>query len=242
MCTHHEQATPRKAGKPPAHQFPEPSLYPVAHHRRANRTANYKAYLRPGVLGYRTGGQQHMHRQGRAASPPTRPHHALELVRAPHPRLLRQHDPSKEAKARLCHGHGEPPPVAAKPNPGIRVVVPRVDTADHGEGGRRPPSMVRRLGRGTSGESDRRSLTRANPVTLRPQTASCSRPLRRRAARTARPARVRIRSRKPWTFARRRLFGWNVRLLTGTPGRWGNCPRSRADMSCAARSRHGSAC
>ena len=23
--------------------------------------------------------------------------------------------------------------------------------------------------------------------------------------------------RKPWTFARRRLFGWNVRLLTGTP-------------------------
>ena len=34
----------------------------------------------------------------------------------------------------------------------------------------------------------------------------------------ARPARVRIRSRKPWTFARRRLFGWNVRLLTGAPG------------------------
>jgi hypothetical protein len=49
------------------------------------------------------------------------------------------------------------------------------------------------------------------------QTASCSRPLRRRAASTARPARVRMRMRKPWTFARRRLFGWNVRLLTGTP-------------------------
>jgi len=30
----------------------------------------------------------------------------------------------------------------------------------------------------------------------------------------ARPARVRIRSRKPWVFARRRLLGWNVRLLT----------------------------
>jgi hypothetical protein len=30
----------------------------------------------------------------------------------------------------------------------------------------------------------------------------------------ARPARVRIRSRKPWVFDRRRLFGWNVRLLT----------------------------
>jgi hypothetical protein len=25
---------------------------------------------------------------------------------------------------------------------------------------------------------------------------------------------VRIRSRKPWVFDRRRLFGWNVRLLT----------------------------
>jgi hypothetical protein len=25
---------------------------------------------------------------------------------------------------------------------------------------------------------------------------------------------VRIRSRKPWVLARRRLFGWNVRLLT----------------------------
>src|SRR3954451_3342685 len=30
----------------------------------------------------------------------------------------------------------------------------------------------------------------------------------------ARPARVRIRSRKPWVLDRRRLFGWNVRLLT----------------------------
>jgi hypothetical protein len=49
------------------------------------------------------------------------------------------------------------------------------------------------------------------------QALSRSRPLRLRAARTARPARVRIRSRKPWVLARRRLFGWNVRLLTGAP-------------------------
>jgi hypothetical protein len=41
-----------------------------------------------------------------------------------------------------------------------------------------------------------------------------ARPLLRRDARIARPARVRIRSRKPWVFARRRLFGWKVRLLT----------------------------
>jgi hypothetical protein len=42
-----------------------------------------------------------------------------------------------------------------------------------------------------------------------------SRPFRRRAVKTALPARVRIRNRKPCTLARRRLFGWNVRLLTG---------------------------
>ena len=30
----------------------------------------------------------------------------------------------------------------------------------------------------------------------------------------ARPARVRMRSRKPWVLARRRVFGWKVRLLT----------------------------
>ncbi len=39
------------------------------------------------------------------------------------------------------------------------------------------------------------------------------RPLRRRALRIARPARVRMRRRKPCTLARRRLFGWNVLLL-----------------------------
>src|ERR1700712_5821947 len=42
---------------------------------------------------------------------------------------------------------------------------------------------------------------------------SSVRPLRRRAARMDRPARVRMRSRKPCTLARRRLFGWKVLLL-----------------------------
>src|SRR5580658_6504699 len=50
------------------------------------------------------------------------------------------------------------------------------------------------------------------------QALSLSRPLCLRAASTARPARVRMRSRKPCVLARRRLFGWNVRLLTGAPG------------------------
>src|SRR5262249_44907741 len=35
-----------------------------------------------------------------------------------------------------------------------------------------------------------------------------TRPLERRAEITARPARVRMRRRKPWVFARRRLLGW----------------------------------
>lgn len=46
------------------------------------------------------------------------------------------------------------------------------------------------------------------------QADSLERPLLRRFATIARPARVRMRSRKPWVFARRRLFGWKVRLLT----------------------------
>ena len=33
MSTHHELATSGKRDKTSAHQFPEPSLYPVANHR-----------------------------------------------------------------------------------------------------------------------------------------------------------------------------------------------------------------
>jgi len=79
--------------------------------------------------------------------------------------------------------------------------------------------------------------------------------LRRRAETMARPARVRIRRRKPWVLCRRRLFGWNVRLLTsslrcrvltrlsrtgqaGTPHGWhGTDPRSaRAELGLRRRS------
>ncbi len=54
------------------------------------------------------------------------------------------------------------------------------------------------------------------------QAESSERPLRRRAERMERPARVRIRSRNPCVLARRRLFGWKVRLLTRMlqEGRW----------------------
>src|SRR5205085_11571665 len=59
------------------------------------------------------------------------------------------------------------------------------------------------------------------------QAESRARPLRRRPARMARPARVRMRSRNPWVFARRRLFGWNVRLLTEELPTQGPCHLDR---------------
>jgi hypothetical protein len=54
-------------------------------------------------------------------------------------------------------------------------------------------------------------------IEQRAQADSLERPLRRRDDRIERPARVRMRSRKPCFLARRRLFGWYVRLLTELP-------------------------
>ena len=51
----------------------------------------------------------------------------------------------------------------------------------------------------------------ATPV--QSQADSFARPLRRRDARMARPARVLMRRRKPCVLARRRLLGWKVRLV-----------------------------
>src|SRR5699024_7276464 len=51
-----------------------------------------------------------------------------------------------------------------------------------------------------------------HPPPGRDQAVSAERPLRRRAATMPRPARVRMRRRNPCTLARRRLFGWKVRL------------------------------
>ncbi len=70
------------------------------------------------------------------------------------------------------------------------------------------PGRRRELRRGTQAKLGRQHRR------ARRQADSASRPLRRRAARIARPARVRIRNRKPCTLARLRLFGWKVRLLT----------------------------
>ena len=83
--------------------------------------------------------------------------------------------------------------------------------------------------RSASGAHGQRELSAvAHPgLGRQDQALSWSRPLRLRAARMARPARVRMRSRKPCVLARRRLFGWNVRLLTGTPGQGSCCGHAR---------------
>ena len=59
--------------------------------------------------------------QSRATSPSARAQRALELLRAPHPRLLRQHDPSRKALAQTAENRR---PLAAKPHRGVRGVVP----------------------------------------------------------------------------------------------------------------------
>src|SRR6202035_4484303 len=93
---------------------------------------------------------------------------------------------------------------------------------------REAPEVTVRAGGGGNGEagrapqgSRRHAAAPAGPRGRPPrasQTLTRARPLRRRADRIARPARVRMRNRNPCVFARWRLFGWNVRLLTGTPG------------------------
>ncbi len=78
------------------------------------------------------------------------------------------------------------------------------------------PQAARRPRRTAVANSSRRvSRVAADSKVNDPRTRQADnsmRPLRRRAAMMARPARVRMRNRNPWVLARRRLFGWNVRL------------------------------
>lgn len=70
----------------------------------------------------------------------------------------------------------------------------------------------------TSFEDSSEVVAAAYPVSRGDHTyaETSARPLRRRAARIERPARVRIRRRKPCFLARLRLLGWKVRLLTSS--------------------------
>jgi hypothetical protein len=143
-------------------------------------------------------------------------------------RGIRAHHKKATARKRLkvpAHELAEPPldavsghrgadrPANDQSYPGWFTVVdvrPHEQMAHHA----RPA----RADAGTHGQRELRAT--AHPELGRQdQALSRSRPLCLRAARTARPARVRMRSRKPCVLARRRLFGWNVRLLTGAPGK-----------------------
>ena len=150
MRPQYEQATPRKPGDPPAHQFPEPSLYPVANHRRANRTANNKAYLRPRIGWYPTVGQQQSPGNHGAARPATRAQRTPELFRASHPRLLRQHYTSCAAEA----ARHEPEDPSVAESDGELLAAFATARGEHGAAGPgthpqaeavdlRPPTVVR---------------------------------------------------------------------------------------------------
>ncbi len=130
------------------------------------------------------------------------------------------------------------PPTAldtTKPTRGERTPVGSVEASDTTSS--RPPARVPRGPRPAARNcAASRSRCRA-ASTPQPQADSSARPLRRRPARMARPARVAIRARKPCVLARRRLLGWKVRLLTVSspsdrpgargerPGKGGRCSR-----------------
>lgn len=144
-------------------------------------------------------------------------------------RGVRAHHKKATVRQRLkvpAHKRAKPPldavpgdrranrPAHHKSYPGRLLPVPNV-LADQQVTYHQGPA---RTGPGAHGQRELRAA--AHPgLGRQDQALSWSRPLRLRAERMARPARVRMRSRKPCVFARRRLFGWNVRLLTGAPGR-----------------------
>ncbi len=144
-------------------------------------------------------------------------------------RGVRAHHKKATVRQRLkvpAHKRAKPPldavpgdrranrPAHHKSYPGWLLPVPNV-LADQQVTYHQGPA---RAGPGAHGQRELRAATHPG-LGRQDQALSWSRPLRLRAARMARPARVRMRSRKPCVFARRRLFGWNVRLLTGAPGR-----------------------
>jgi hypothetical protein len=97
VSSHHEHATIRKIRETRPHHFPESSLYPIANHRRANRTADDKAYLRWATIWNR----EQVRTDGPPAGSPPVARHEPELLWPPNPRFLRQHDVSnRDSQAR----------------------------------------------------------------------------------------------------------------------------------------------
>ncbi len=106
-------------------------------------------------------------------------------------------------------------PRASRARPPPDTHAPRAAGVPHGDRGGQPVRSAH-----LAASCGSLAAPGGRPVSGGRQADSSERPLRRRAARIARPARVRIRSRNPWVLARRRLLGWKVRLLTrGSRGR-----------------------
>lgn len=123
--------------------------------------------------------------------------------------------PARHPVSVHCRTHGfaddqsdprtrRPPALASAPDVHDDVGLPRANSVLHRRVKlRRPPHAV------ACGQH-RRKTRRCD------QADSARRPLRRRLDTIERPARVRMRNRKPCTRARRRLFGWKVRLPLAT--------------------------
>jgi hypothetical protein len=131
------------------------------------------------------------------------------------PAEARPHAPASGAAAAASRGCAPPP----APRPATRRTRREpARGARYGSGGRRVTASrhddpcARQHRSQCCGASG--AWREARRSTAPAQAESSVRPLRRRAEMIARPARVRMRTRKPCVFARRRLFGWNVRLLT----------------------------
>ena len=166
-----------------------------------------------------------------AITPPPRgparaPQRGGELVvRRPGARRQRTHDDPAARREPVELADRQVPQPAADPVADHGLAHgPRHDEADPRRDRRRrpqgratwttssPAARVPRAERRVATKSARRRSR--EPAGSTGQADRRVRPLERRAARIDRPARVRIRRRKPWVLARRRLFGWKVRLLT----------------------------
>jgi hypothetical protein len=89
---HNEQRTLRKRGQSHTHQFPKAPLYSIANHRRANRTADYKAYpCLPGWMNPVRPRDEQMSRQQGRSRPVTSAHSETKVFRFPKTRFPPQH-------------------------------------------------------------------------------------------------------------------------------------------------------
>ena len=124
------------------------------------------------------------------------------------------------------------PPRSPPPAPRHRHRVGGGRPARHYARDDRSARRPRTGSRGASGEQrEARPVRPSSRGRLRP-TARCG-PCDAATEMIDRPARVRMRSRKPCVFARRRLFGWKVRLLTVGLQDWS--AQASGDQMCSRR-------